>query len=123
MLKGNESGSPINGVVGYLEDGQKEEALLKVRQAMEFIASAAICEPGLIGPLQSVARKIALVAKSVATKAIWQAQGVAMTWYDQTRIACAQEFVASGDVYLDVGAFWHAVCSYERALKTAQSVQ
>jgi hypothetical protein len=122
MLKGNEGGVPVNGVLGYLEDGQREAALLKVRQAMEFIASAAVCDPALVGQLQSVARKIAFVAKSVATKTIWQAQTVALSWYDQTRIACAYDCVALGDAYLEAGAFWHAVCAYESALKAAESI-
>ena len=100
-----------NGALDKLDMGDPAAALVKIKQALTSLATAASLQPEL--DLATCQRVLTLAAKSIAVGAIDAAE-VAGT--SAVVIARARAFVVLGDAFAQSGDFAAAVDSYRRAL-------
>jgi hypothetical protein len=117
-LRGNREGEARNGAIDMLERGNANAALEKIRQAMQAMMHAEVCEPDL--DLTRASVLLGLSAKSITVTEILEAESEADTPRELARVAEAWDMVAEGDVLLTGGDFLSAVERYQAAQRKVQ---
>ena len=122
ILRGNQDGGASNGVLDKLEGGQTNAALDKIVQTLGWLDYVADRDPSLAGEVEAFQRLLALSAKSVAMKAITEAEILASKKNDQNKIENAFGFVSVGDVVKLNGDFIAAAKEYTKAFRAVQGI-
>jgi PKD repeat protein len=115
-LQGNNDGRANNGALDKLEDGDSVAALVKIKQALEFIVEAEMADPLL--STTTLKSLLVLTAKSVAIEV--KSEGEALLGPTADIVLRAEQFIAEGDTWLAENEF---VLAAEAYLKAVQLIQ
>ena len=120
-LQGGQGGDASNGAVDKLEQGNPNAALEKIIQALEYLEAAEAADQSL--DLTYDKGLLALAGKSVAVRAIGEAEAAAFNQSTLLKIQQAKDLVALGDALLATDDYAGAVHQYQRAVREVQGVR
>jgi PKD repeat protein len=116
----------LNGAFEKLEEGKLEEDKLiaglgMIKQALQYLEAAEAANPNL--DLADIKGLLALTAKSVAVRAIEQAETLATKPNELRKIEQAKVLVAEGDVLRTAADYAGAVEKYQQAVQELPGIK